>query len=163
MMPISATTEVSVSVDRSSIQPEVLPPISERHIIQPVMLVPIIAPMMMPIAWRTFIISELTKPTTMTEVADDDCMTAVTPVPSRMPLSCVPERRYSTTSSLLPATILRLSPISDMPNRNNATPPRSDSTSAIPITFLSHNKKECDPSLKIRYSHKYILPQIFRM
>ena len=49
-MPISATTEVRVSVDRSSIQPEVLPPISERQMIQPVMLVPMIAPMMMPIA-----------------------------------------------------------------------------------------------------------------
>ena len=87
IMPMSATIEVRVSVDRSSSQPEELPPISERQIIQPVTLVPIIAPIIMPIAWRTFIISEFTKPTTITEVADDDCITAVTPVPSRMPFS----------------------------------------------------------------------------
>ena len=45
---------------------------SERQMIQPVMLVPMMAPMTMPMAWRTFIMPELTKPTTMTEVAEDD-------------------------------------------------------------------------------------------
>ena len=41
----------------------------------------------MEMACRTFIMPELTKPTTMTDVAEDDWMTAVTPVPSRKPLS----------------------------------------------------------------------------
>ena len=37
--------------------------------------------------------AEFTKPTTMTLVAEDDWITAVTPVPSKMPLSGVDERR----------------------------------------------------------------------
>ena len=36
---------------------------------------------------------ELTKPTTMTLVAEEDWMTAVMPVPSRTPLSGVLDRR----------------------------------------------------------------------
>ena len=67
---------------------------SERQIIQPVMLVPIIAPMTTPIAWRTFIMPELTKPTTITDVAEEDWITAVTPVPSRM--SATPPKSSST-------------------------------------------------------------------
>ena len=51
------------------------------------------APMMIAIAWRSFIIAELTKPTTITLVADEDWITAVTPVPSKMPLSGLLERR----------------------------------------------------------------------
>ena len=53
--------------------------------IQPVMLVPRIAPITMLMACRTRIIPELTKPTTITLVADDDWMTAVTAVPSKKP------------------------------------------------------------------------------
>ena len=56
-------------------------------------LVPRIAPMMTLMACRTFIIPELTKPTTMTEVAEEDWITAVTPVPSRTPFSGVLLRR----------------------------------------------------------------------
>ena len=61
--------------------------------IQPVMLVPMTAPMMMAMAWRSFIMAELTKPTTMTLVAEEDWITAVTPVPSKMPLSGVEDSR----------------------------------------------------------------------
>ena len=103
--------------------------------IQPVMLVPTIAPMMTAMAWRTFIMPELTKPTTMTEVAEEDWMTAVTPAPSSMPLSGVPESLYRISSSLLPATFFSPSPISDMPKRNRATPPRSVMTLEIPMFF----------------------------
>ena len=53
-------------------------------------------------------------------------MTAVTPVPSKKPLSGVPVSRYNTTSSLLPATFFSPSPISAMPNRNSATPLSSE-------------------------------------
>ena len=49
--------------------------------------------MMTLMACRTFIIPELTKPTTMTEVAEEDWITAVTPVPSRTPFSGVLLRR----------------------------------------------------------------------
>ena len=61
--------------------------------IQPVMLVPISAPWMTLSACWVFIMPELTKPTNMTEVADDDWITAVTPAPSRSPFTGVPERR----------------------------------------------------------------------
>lgn len=53
---------------------------------QDVTVVPIFAPMMMPTAWVSFIIPEFTKPTTMTVVADDDWMIAVTPAPKRTAL-----------------------------------------------------------------------------
>jgi hypothetical protein len=49
------------------------------------MEVPIMEPRIMPIDWLNFIIPELTKPTTIAEVAEDDWITAVTPVPRRMP------------------------------------------------------------------------------
>ena len=50
IMPITAMTAVRVSVDRSSSQPEAPPPRSDRQMIQPVMLVPIMAPITTPMA-----------------------------------------------------------------------------------------------------------------
>ena len=113
-----------MDVENSATQP--LPSSIERQIIQPVTLVPRSAPRITAIACLSFIIPELTKPTTITDVAEDDCMTAVTPVPSNTPRSGVPDRRYSTSSSLLPATFFSPSPISVIPNRNSATPPSSE-------------------------------------
>ena len=51
-----------------------------------VMVVPMLAPIIMPIACLNFIIPELTKPTTITVVAYDDCITSVTPAPKRTAL-----------------------------------------------------------------------------
>ena len=51
----------------------------------PVIVVPILAPMMIQTAWRRVIIPELTNPTTMTVVADDDWITAVMTAPTRTP------------------------------------------------------------------------------
>ena len=92
-----------------------LPPTPPRQISQPVILVPTTAPMITESACRSFIIMEFTKPTAITLVADEDWITAVTPVPSKMPLSGVPESLYRISSSLLPATFFRLLPISDIP------------------------------------------------
>ena len=89
-IPITATTAVIVEVEKSDTQPPE-PARLERQIIQPVTLVPISAPRMTDIACLTFIIPEFTKPTAMTEVAEDDCITAVTAVPSSTPLSGVPD------------------------------------------------------------------------
>ena len=110
----------------------------ERQIIQPVILVPMIAPMIMAMAWRSFIMAEFTKPTTMTLVAEEDWITAVTPAPSKMPLSGVEESRYRISSSLLPATFFSPSPISDIPYRNIATPPRSNTKSKSSIFLTLH-------------------------
>ena len=87
-----AITAERVSVESSPKRP--LPPPedrSEREMIQPVTLVPMIAPMMIPIACVRFIIPEFTKPTTITEVAEEDWITAVTPAPSNMPFRGVPD------------------------------------------------------------------------
>ena len=48
------------------------PPMLDRPMIHPVTLVPRIAPSTMPMACRKDIIPELTKPTTMTLVAEED-------------------------------------------------------------------------------------------
>ena len=107
--------------------------------IHPVMLVPSIAPSTIPMACLTFIIPELTKPTTITDVADEDWMTAVTIVPRRMPFGVFPASLNSIISILLPATFLRESPMTDIPNRNMATPPNNEIilVASILITILS--------------------------
>ena len=88
MMPTTATMPVSTSVLSSCTTP--LPPSrDDRHRIHPVTLVPSMAPMITPMACLTFIMPELTKPTTITEVAEEDWITAVTPVPSSTPFSGV--------------------------------------------------------------------------
>ena len=71
MMPTTATRPVRVAVLSRVTQP--LPPLRLlRQRIHPVTLVPRMAPMTMPMAWFTFIMPELTKPTTITEVAEED-------------------------------------------------------------------------------------------
>ena len=62
-------------------------------------------------------------------------MTPVTPAPSRSPLSGVLDRRKRISSRLLPATFFSPSPISVIPNRKSATPPRSDITFDASILF----------------------------
>ena len=70
-MPMMEMIPERVAVDRRETQPS--PPWrAERLTIQPVTEVPRMAPRMMPMACRTFIIPELTKPTTITEVAEED-------------------------------------------------------------------------------------------
>lgn len=85
IIPMTPIIAARTSVERRLTQPA--PPlISERHKIQPVTDVPIIAPIIIPIACFILIIPALTNPTTITEVADDDCIIAVTPVPRSTPL-----------------------------------------------------------------------------
>ena len=78
---------------------------------------------------------EFTKPTTMTEVADEDCMTAVTPAPSSRPLRGVPESLKRMSSIWLPATFFRPSPMRPMPKRNSAMPPSRLIKSEISTCF----------------------------
>ena len=134
-IPPSATMPVSIVVFRYLVTLAPDPPRLFRHRIQPVILVPRMAPRTTPIACRTFIMPELTKPTTMTDVADDDWITAVTPVPRRIPLIVLPDSLYRIISILLPATFFSESPMTDMPNRNIATPPKSDTILLASIHF----------------------------
>ena len=79
-------------MDRRDTQPDPPLQVRLRQMIHPVMLVPRMAPRTMPMAWRTFIMPELTKPTTITEVAEEDWMMAVTPVPRSTPfMGCAGE------------------------------------------------------------------------
>ena len=105
------------------------------------MLVPILAPIMIPIPCTTFIIPEFTNPTTITDVAEDDCIIAVTPAPNKIPLSGVLVSPYKSVSSLFPATFLRPSPITLIPYRKSAIPlnsPRNNNvTDTASITTSS--------------------------
>ena len=72
-IPATAIIALRLSVESSFSAAEApSPPTEERQMTQPVMLVPMIAPMIMEIACRRRIMEELTKPTTMTLVAEDD-------------------------------------------------------------------------------------------
>ena len=65
---------------------KLLPSKPERDKIQAVTVVPMLEPMITPTACFSVIMPELTKPTTMTVVAEEDWMTAVTAMPRRKPL-----------------------------------------------------------------------------
>ena len=96
---------------------------------------------MIPIACATFIIPEFTKPTTMTVVAEEDCMIAVTAVPSKTPLIGVLVSLYKISSSFSPAAFLSPSPMRDMPNRKSATPLSNDKIDVIPMSiFILRNR-----------------------
>ena len=100
---------------------------------QPVAVVPMLAPMTMPTALDSCISPELTKPTTMTVVAEEDWITAVTSAPSSTPLMGLEVSLPRMVSSLLPATRFRPSPSRVMPNRKKESPPSSEMMSAIPM------------------------------
>ena len=70
-MPIAARTGENV-LGLSNCTKKLPPLIPVRDRIQDVIVVPIFAPMMIPTAWVRFMIPELTKPTTMTVVAEED-------------------------------------------------------------------------------------------
>ena len=92
-----------------------------------------LAPMTMPTALESCMIPALTKPTTMTVVAEDDWITAVTSAPSSTPLMGLEVSLPKMVSRRLPATRFSPSPSRLMPNRKKASPPSSEITSAMPI------------------------------
>jgi len=88
-----------------------------------VMVVPILAPIITPIACSRFIRPAVTKPTTITVVTDDDCTTAVTPAPVSTPLKRLPVSFSKIIFILSPATAFSESVINSIPYRNSAKPP----------------------------------------
>ena len=91
--------------------------------IQLVTVVPILAPMMMPVACRRLIIPAFTKPTTITVVAELLWMIAVTPAPTSTPSKRFEVRISSTRCKRLPANFCRPSAIDSIPYRNIPSPP----------------------------------------
>ena len=126
-MPISARTGVKfVGVNRATIP---VPLTEDRLNSQLVAVVPIFAPIITPIACDNFIIPEFTKPTIITVVAAEDCISAVTPAPSATPFSGLEVIFSSHCSSLPPASFSKASDKVCIPNINTARPPNSDNTS----------------------------------
>ena len=103
---------------------------------QDVTVVPILAPIIMPIACESFIMPEFTNPTTITVVADDDWMTAVTPAPSSTALIGFDVRLSKIFSSLPPDIFSRPLPITLIPYKNIARPPTIVSIPKISIFSL---------------------------
>ena len=95
----------------------------DRDRIHEVMVVPILAPIMIPTACESCMIPELTNPTTITVVADDDWMTAVTATPSSTAIIRFDVSFSNICSSLPPDSFARPSPIASIPYRNMAKPP----------------------------------------
>ena len=91
-MPTAARSPVMKLVENMAVQPPP-EPMEERLTIQPVMLVPTMEPRMMLTAWENSIRPEFTKPIAMTLVAEEDWISAVTPMPRRMPLTGLLVRR----------------------------------------------------------------------
>ena len=99
--------------------------------IQDVMVVPTFAPIIIPIACLRLIIPELTKPTTITVVAEELWIIAVTPAPSKNPLNLLDVNFSRMFFNWFPALFSRASPIIFIPKRNNAKPPIRDNTSKM--------------------------------
>ena len=136
MMPTSASTGVK-DVGFSSSSQTVPPSMPARLSSQAVTVVPTLAPMMTLMACRSVISPELTKPTTITVVADELWMMAVMPRPVRKPANTLLVILSSSVRSLLPARRSSAWPMTFMPNRNRHSPPIIDSTSKISIFFSS--------------------------
>ena len=98
---------------------------------QLVTVVPTLAPMMTLMAWPRVSRLELTKPTTMTVVAEEDWMTAVTAIPVRKPSIRLVVSLPSRVRRELPAARSSASPMMFIPNRNRHRPPIIDRISKM--------------------------------
>ena len=122
MAPAKATSGAKVSGLQNSIQ--VLPPdISDRRISWPVTVVPMFAPMMMPMPWLSCMIPELTRPITMTVVPADDWMMPVISAPSSTARMVDAVSFCKMLSIFPPAIFSRPEPMMLMPYKNSAIPP----------------------------------------
>ena len=94
-------------------------------------MVPMFAPMMTVVAWKRDISPTLTNPTTMTVVADELWMMAVTPAP--MPTPARRERPVFSNQrrSLLVASFSMLSDSTLKPNRKAPRPASSATTASV--------------------------------
>ena len=114
MTPMRATTGAKFSGLRSW-RKRALLSMPERARIQAVRVVPTLEPMMTPRVCPSSMIPELTRPTSMTVTAEDDCMAMVMPAPRRRPLIGLPVIFLRSCSSLPPASFSRREERTDMP------------------------------------------------
>jgi len=139
-MPIRA--RIGVKDEGLSIRTKkLLPSIPPRLSIHAVTVVPIFAPIMTLIAWRSVISPELTKPTTITVVAEELWITAVTPRPVKRPMAVLVVIFPRMDLRLSPARRSRACPIIFMPNRNRQSPPiivSKSKKSILNVLSVSH-------------------------
>ena len=88
-----------------------------------VTVVPILAPIMIPIAWDSDIIPAFTKPTTITVVALELWIIPVTTAPTKTPITTLLVRNPIIFFNCSPADFWSPSPIIFMPYKNNPNPP----------------------------------------
>ena len=91
--------------------------------IQPVLVVPILAPIMTPIALLKVRTPALTKPMVANVVAVDDCTTMVRVIPENIAFKGESVKRTSHCLNASPASAFKLSVMRFMPNRNKPMPP----------------------------------------
>ena len=140
---------LSHSVQATASAPPSIPLSAVSHAVT---AVPTFAPRMTLMAWPSSMVPELTKPTTMTVVADEDWMMAVTPRPKRKPLNLLEVRLPRMVLSLRPALFFSASPIRSIPKRNSARPHTRDKMSNksifSPFPFLFRFDFNCVPRRK---------------
>ena len=93
--------------------------------IQPVLVVPILAPIITPIAWEKLNTPAPTKPIVASVVAVEDWTIKVRPIPEHSDFNGVPVNLVSHSRKVSPAMSLRLSVIKIMPIKNKPIPPQS--------------------------------------
>ena len=132
MIPIVArigVKELGFNICMKKLSPEI--PLKLN--IQPVTVVPILAPIITGTACVNFITPELTKATTITVVADDDWITAVTNIPISNPRILVEHNLPRIFSNFPPEIVVKLSLKTDIPKRNRQRPPISSKKLKIVI------------------------------
>ena len=102
-----------------------------RATIQAVMVVPRLLPKTTRTAWRSESSPALTKPSVATVTAVEDCTSAVTTTPERMPRRVVRVPRRRICCSAPPAACCRPPVISCMPSRNRPMPPSTPSSAVM--------------------------------
>ena len=101
----------------------------------PVIVVPILAPRIIPVACIRFISPEFTKLTTITVVALDDWMIAVKIIPTSSPINLFFVKTARILLILAPAAFSRLSLIWLIPYKNSPSPPNRENIVIIFICF----------------------------
>ena len=133
-MPITArigVKEVGLRRRIRTLEPSMSPRLKSHA----VTVVPTFAPIITLIDWRSVISPEFTKPTTITVVAEELWITAVTPRPVRKPAMGFPVILSSRERSFPPARRSSACPIRLMPKRNSARPPSIVSVSKMSINY----------------------------
>ena len=134
-------------------------PVRDR--IHAVRVVPMLAPMMMPMVCLNSMTPEFTRPTSITVMAEEDWMAMVMPAPSSKLLKGLEVMRLSIRSSLPPAIFSRLLDMTVMPYKKNARPPQRVKTEKMSITALSFPSIPDRLARPVRFCHVYCAPTLY--